>query len=57
MRNIFRKLLKRFEEWKVKQEAKYAAKYAVPKYLRGDKSKHRVHTTKYEDLCKEFLWG
>lgn len=52
MRNIFRKLLKRFEEWKVNQEAKYAAKYAVPKYLRGDKSKHRVHTTKYEDLCK-----
>jgi hypothetical protein len=24
----------------------------TPKYLSGDMSKHRLHTTKYEDLCK-----
>jgi len=48
MRDIFRKIFKRFEKWKKQQEIKNA----VPKYLQGDKSKHRIHSTKYEDLCK-----
>jgi len=24
----------------------------IPRYLAGDLSKHRIHSTKFEDLCK-----
>jgi len=48
---LIKKLNIWFANWKKKRAIKNSWN-SVPKYLQGDKSKHRIHSTKYEDLCK-----